>query len=177
MVTLKGKNADRFIKKMIKNENSPISKADKKLAREVKDTMSKLTIINHDDEERKRKLAEVKRKRKEIEDKYNPTIPKVDDGLCSRCKKNKATINYTDSIMSYTHGFIERICQECYDKMKHENAWYKEGRKDVMKELKKLKMDDRPEIAHYLISKDYTEGWNACIKEMEKLEKIRCHGE
>ena len=45
------------------------------------------------------KLTEEQKKRKEIEDKYNPTIPKKDDGLCVRCHKNKATINYTDSIM------------------------------------------------------------------------------
>lgn len=163
MVTLKGKQADKFIKKMIKRENSPISKKDKKLARDIEDTMSKLQVVESDDD----------RRRREIEEKYNPTIQKKDDGICSRCHKNKATINYTDSIMSWTHGFIERICQECYDKMKHENNWYKEGRKDVVKDFNKLKMDDRVGIEHYLISKDYTQGWNDCIKEIQKMEKIR----
>jgi hypothetical protein len=126
MVTLKGKDADRFIRKMIKKQNSPISKQDRKLARDIEETMSKVVESDED------------RRRRELEEKYNPTIPKVDDGLCSRCRKNKATINYTDSIMSYTHGFIERICQECYDKMKHENNWYKAGRKEVLKEVEKI---------------------------------------
>ena len=61
-------------------------------------------------------------------------------GLCSRCKKNKATIKYTDSYLSFAHGFIENICQECYDKMKEESPWYQQGRKDIIKnEIKFLK--------------------------------------
>lgn len=36
MTTLSGKEADKFIKRMIKIEKSPISEKDKKLAREVK---------------------------------------------------------------------------------------------------------------------------------------------
>ena len=44
MVTLKGKDADRFIRKMIKKESSPISKKDKKLARDIDETMSKLKV-------------------------------------------------------------------------------------------------------------------------------------
>ena len=70
------------------------------------------------------------KKRKEIEDKYNPTIPKSKPGYCERCKFNKATINYTDSVMSFAHGFVEHICGDCYNKEKHENTWYKEGYKD-----------------------------------------------
>lgn len=124
MVTLKGKDADRFIKKMIKKENSPISKKDKKLARDIEETMSKLQVVESDDD----------RRRREIEEKYNPTIPKSKPGFCERCKINKATINYTDSLMSYAHGFVEHICRECYDKEKHSNTWYKEGYKDGFKD-------------------------------------------
>ena len=48
MVTLKGKDAERFIKKMIKKENSPISKEDRKLAKEIKKTMSELKVEGGD---------------------------------------------------------------------------------------------------------------------------------
>lgn len=115
-ITLKGKDADRFVRKMIKKQNSPISKKDKKLARDIEENMSKLQVVESDEE--------------------------IDDGLCQRCKKNKATINYTDSIMSYTHGFVEHICQECYDKIKHENTWYKEGRKETIREFEEW-VDDK----------------------------------
>ena len=52
---------------------------------------------------------------------------KSNDNLCQRCKKNEATLNYADSYLNATHGFIEHICQECYDKIRDNNAWYKEG--------------------------------------------------
>jgi hypothetical protein len=122
MVTLKGKDADRFIKKMLKREKSPISKKDKKLAKQIKKNMSKLTVVESDND----------RRRRELQEKYNSTIKKVDDGLCSRCRKNKATINYTDSIMSYTHGFVEHICKNCYNKIKKSNIWYKSGKKEIL---------------------------------------------
>jgi protein-arginine kinase activator protein McsA len=35
---------------------------------------------------------------------------------CQRCQKNEATITYTDSVLSYTHGFTEQICVDCYRK-------------------------------------------------------------
>jgi hypothetical protein len=112
MVTLNKKQSNKFIKKMIKKETSPISKKDKKLARDVKKTMEQL----------------------EIERKYNPTIKKIDNGLCARCHKNKATITYAESVLNWSHGYSELICQECYDKIKYDNTWYKEGRKDAIKE-------------------------------------------
>ena len=40
--------------------------------------------------------------------------------LCSRCKQNPATIKYTASVTDFTHGFIENICQECYDKVNYQ---------------------------------------------------------
>jgi hypothetical protein len=162
MVTLKGKDADRFIRKMIKKENSPISKKDKKLARDVKETMSKLHVVESYED----------RRRREIEEKYNPTIKKIDDGLCQRCRKNKATINYTDSIMSYTHGFVEHICKSCYDKIKKSNIWYKAGRKEMLKEVKKMidKMDFKLLIQpndDFWIKNKIKQG----LKELEDKEK------
>ena len=78
--------------------------------------------------------AEPDRKKRELEEKYNPTIPRKNDGLCVRCRKNKATITYTNSILDWTHGFVEHICQECYDKQKKENSWYKAGRNEFIQE-------------------------------------------
>lgn len=47
--------------------------------------------------------------------------------ICERCKKNEATIGYTESILSYSHGFVEEICKECYNKMMKNSEWYKQG--------------------------------------------------
>lgn len=58
--------------------------------------------------------------------------------VCFRCKKNKATLQYTDNYLSYAHGFIEHICQECYDKIKKSNSWYQEGFKDGQKNTDSL---------------------------------------
>ena len=52
--------------------------------------------------------------------------------LCSRCKKNEATITYASSIMDFAHGFSERICQTCYDNQKKANGWYKAGRVEAI---------------------------------------------
>jgi len=70
---------------------------------------------------------------------------KKTNDICVRCKKNKATITYANSILDWTHGFAQRICKECYDKEKRSNTWYKEGRKesieDEIKFLKSLLQD------------------------------------
>jgi len=61
--------------------------------------------------------------------------------LCERCKKNKATITFTESVLNWLHGFKEEICQECYDKQMRESNWYKiglkEGRQIERDEIKK----------------------------------------
>lgn len=49
---------------------------------------------------------------------------------CTRCKKNKATITFANSMLDWTHGFAKRICQECYDKQMKASEWYKQGYKD-----------------------------------------------
>jgi len=54
--------------------------------------------------------------------------------FCSRCKKNKATITYANSVMDFAHGFSERICQTCYDNQKKANGWYKAGRVEAIDE-------------------------------------------
>ena len=44
MTTIKGKNADRFLKKMIETENRPITKKEKQTAKKIKDLDFKLAI-------------------------------------------------------------------------------------------------------------------------------------
>lgn len=34
--------------------------------------------------------------------------------LCRECEQHPATINFSDSAMSYVHGFFERICRCCH---------------------------------------------------------------
>ena len=68
------------------------------------------------------KLKEIE---KEIEEEDFMTIKEGD--ICTRCKKNKATLVYTNSQMDFIHGFTEKICQECYDKQMKESDWYKQG--------------------------------------------------
>lgn len=57
--------------------------------------------------------------------------------LCSRCKKNKATILYANSITDFTHGFMENICQGCYDKQMMDDGWYQTGRREAFEEIEK----------------------------------------
>lgn len=52
--------------------------------------------------------------------------------ICSRCNVNPATMQYTNSIMDFTHGFVENICQECYDKQMRKNPWYKKGKQEAI---------------------------------------------
>jgi hypothetical protein len=61
----------------------------------------------------------------------------IESKICSRCKKNKATMQYAESVMDFTHGFVENICDECYEKQKKANPWYKSGREDMLKEVEK----------------------------------------
>jgi hypothetical protein len=59
-------------------------------------------------------------------------------GLCVRCKKNKAVMKYADGYLEMAHGFIENICQECYDKMKERNPWYLEGKQLAFEKVLKI---------------------------------------
>jgi hypothetical protein len=82
------------------------------------------------------------------------TKPQIKSENCCRCKKNKATLNYAESYLSCSHGFIEHICQECYEKIRNDNAWFQEGkllgRNEVIEIIKKLEnpypTDIYPEI-------------------------------
>ena len=47
--------------------------------------------------------------------------------ICSDCKQEPATINYAESILDLTHGFNRWICQKCYDNIRDNNIWYKQG--------------------------------------------------
>jgi len=63
---------------------------------------------------------------------------KIKQHICTRCKKNKATIKYTASATDYAHGFIEDICQECYDKQMKNSDWYKQGRAQALADVMKI---------------------------------------
>lgn len=54
-------------------------------------------------------------------------------GICQRCKKNKATIEYTEGALAFAHGFVEYICKECFDKMQKATPLYKRGFEDGKK--------------------------------------------
>ena len=64
------------------------------------------------------------------------TTLKEDLGVCVRCKKNKATLVFTESVLNYIHGFKENICQECYDKMSEETPLYKKAFKEGKEKTK-----------------------------------------
>jgi transcriptional antiterminator len=34
--------------------------------------------------------------------------------LCSDCKKREATIEFCNSVLEFSHGFTEHICEDCY---------------------------------------------------------------
>ena len=61
---------------------------------------------------------------------------KKDLGICVKCKKNKATIQFTEGAMAFAHGFVENICQNCYDKMQKETPLYKKAVKERNAEVK-----------------------------------------
>ncbi len=63
---------------------------------------------------------------------------KEDLGICVRCEKNKATIQFTEGAMAFAHGFVENICQNCYDKMQKETPLYKKAVKERNAEVKQV---------------------------------------
>ncbi len=66
-------------------------------------------------------------KSKETELKEEDFMILKEDNICVRCKKNKATLIYTNNQMDFIHRFTEKIYQECYDTQMKESNWYKEG--------------------------------------------------
>ena len=81
-------------------------------------------------------------------------IIEEDLGICVRCKKNKATMKFTQSITDFTHGFVENICQECYHKIRDSNTWYKEGiikgiqsqKQKIIEEIEKMIKEQEEEF-------------------------------
>ena len=57
------------------------------------------------------------------------------EDICGRCKKNKATIDFTESSLHFSHGFIERICKKCFEKIQKEHPLYKKAYKQGQKDL------------------------------------------
>ena len=54
--------------------------------------------------------------------------------ICQRCKKNEATVKYTASPSDYAHGFVQDICNECYNKQVRTSEWYKQGFKEALEQ-------------------------------------------
>jgi len=80
--------------------------------------------------------------------------------ICSDCKQEPATINYAESILDLTHGFNRWICQKCYNNIRDNNIWYKQGfqagenskhKSDLQQELERL---DKIEETGFWIEKD-----------------------
>jgi protein-arginine kinase activator protein McsA len=91
-------------------------------------------------------------------------------GLCERCKKNKATLQYTQSVTDFAHGFVENICLKCYNKIKKSNTWYKEGKKDKSKEIKRFIEKERDN--GNLINQEFGFSAALCLyKLLKELEK------
>lgn len=64
-------------------------------------------------------------------------IKKLDK--CFKCKKRKARVNFSRSIMDFTHGFTTKICRQCYIKELEEtnkinNKMIKEQKEDIKNE-------------------------------------------
>jgi len=57
--------------------------------------------------------------------------------ICSDCKQEQATITYGKSMLDVTHGFTKEICQRCYNKIRDNNTWYKEGIQTGKQQAKK----------------------------------------
>ncbi len=36
---------------------------------------------------------------------------------CERCKQREGILDFSQDMMSYTHGFKEKICRQCYIKI------------------------------------------------------------
>lgn len=57
---------------------------------------------------------------------------RIKNKTCSDCKKKKATIEFCNSVLEWTHGFSEFLCVDCYKKR------IKQTIKDCEKTLKEL---------------------------------------
>ena len=55
----------------------------------------------------------------------NNHMPEKDLGICQRCKKNKATIQFAEGSLALSHGFVEYLCEDCYKKMQREHPLWK----------------------------------------------------
>ena len=65
--------------------------------------------------------------------------------LCVRCKKNKSTMTFAEGYMDYVHGFREKICDECYNKIIIEHPLYKRGISEERARCEKKIEDRSPE--------------------------------
>jgi len=99
-------------------------------------------------------------------------IIKAIEDLCIKCNKNKATITYAESILNLTHGFSERICQECLDKQIKESPVYKKGYEESKKEFLEMIKD----IYDRLLKKDFTPEQVLALAYFEKELKSAVEG-
>ncbi len=105
-------------------------------------------------------------------------IPK--NQLCQKCKKNKATIEYTEGVLAWSHGFVEYICEDCYDKMQKATPLYKQTRQQAFKDVEKV-INEMPFImcikdaeGNDEVSKSWREQFVIRREELKKeLEKVK----
>lgn len=83
---------------------------------------------------------------------------------CQRCKKES-------NILLGDYG--ELFCQKCYKEVTELEKLF-QLIEEFEKMLNKLKMDSRPEIQLYMVSKDFTDGYNNALNDIEKhLELLK----
>jgi len=102
---------------------------------------------------------------------YGKRNKKEDLGICIKCNKNKATIRFTNSVTDFAHGFINNICQQCYDEIRNKNPWFKEGEIIGREEQKKKDVKIVDEIYGQLENDDKT--WCKHIKIIQREIKKR----
>jgi protein-arginine kinase activator protein McsA len=95
--------------------------------------------------------------------------------ICSDCKQEPATINYAESILDLTHGFNRWICKKCYDKIRDNNPWYKQGfqagenskhKSDLQRELEFLESPIKENSKNWV-----KERINLIKKKLKEIEK------
>jgi len=63
---------------------------------------------------------------------------------CEICEKREGVLDYSESVIDYTHGFKRNICRECYiEILKKQLVKIKSGLKEQKELLKKEKMEKK----------------------------------
>ena len=60
---------------------------------------------------------------------------------CTICKKREGILDYTESTTDFIHGFITKMCRQCY--IKKIKKGLKEMQDNLVKQMKLLKEEER----------------------------------